>query len=140
MSVNKVILMGNLGKDPEITKFENGGVVAQFTLATTKKGFKTKDGREIPERTEWHNIVLSNGLAKVAEQYVKKGDKLYIEGELRTRSYEDNNGIKRYITEVYASNMEMLTSKRETQGAGQQSSAATPPPPAPTNENDDLPF
>lgn len=139
MSVNKVILMGHLGKDPEVTRFENGGEVAQFTLATTKKGFKTKDGREIPERTEWHNIVLSNGLAKVAEQYVKKGDKLYIEGELRTRSYDDNNGVKRYITEVYATNMEMLTPKKDGQNSGQSQSTANVPPP-PANSSDDLPF
>lgn len=140
MSVNKVILMGHLGKDPEVTRFENGGEVAQFTLATTKKGFKTKDGREIPERTEWHNVVLSNGLAKIAEQYVKKGDKLYIEGELRTRSYEDNNGVKRYITEVYATNMEMLTPKKEGQTTSQQGNTAAAPPPVPSNDKDDLPF
>lgn len=138
MSVNKVILMGNVGKDPDIRVFDNGGVTAQFPLATTKRGFKTKDGREIPERTEWHNIVLSNGLAKVAEQYVKKGDKLYIEGELRTRSYEDNNGVKHFITEVYGYDMEMLTPKKDGQSSGQQqSSAPTPPPP---NPDDDLPF
>lgn len=138
MSVNKVILMGNVGKDPDVKTFDNGGVVAQFPLATTKRGFKTKDGKEVPERTEWHNIVLSNGLAKVAEQYVKKGDKLYIEGELRTRSYEDNNGVKHFITEVYGYDMEMLTPKKDGQSSGQQqSSAPTPPPPSP---QDDLPF
>lgn len=138
MSVNKVILMGNVGKDPDVKTFEKGGCVAQFPLATTKRGFKTRDGKEIPERTEWHNIVLSNGLAKIAEQYVKKGDKLYIEGELRTRSYEDNNGVKHFITEVYGYDMEMLTSKKEGQSNGQQqSSAPTPPPPSP---QDDLPF
>lgn len=138
MSVNKVILMGNVGKDPDIRVFDNGGVTAQFPLATTKRGFKTKDGREIPERTEWHNIVLSNGLAKVAEQYVKKGDKLYIEGELRTRSYEGNNGVKHFITEVYGYDMEMLTPKKDGQSSGQQQSGApTPPPP---NPDDDLPF
>ena len=140
MSVNKVILMGHTGKDPEVTKFENGGVVAQFILATTKRGFTTKDGKEIPERTEWHNIVLSNGLAKVAEQYVKKGDKLYIEGELRTRSYEDSNGVKRYITEIYGNNMEMLTPKKDGQSSGnQQGSTATPPAPVPDDDSD-LPF
>lgn len=140
MSVNKVILMGNVGKDPQITQFENGGVVAQFTLATTKKGFTTKNGNQIPERTEWHNIVLPNGLAKVAEQYVKKGDKLYIEGELRTRSYEDNNGVKRYITEVYATNMEMLNPKKEGQTTSQQGNTAAAPPPVPSNNKDYLPF
>ena len=139
MSVNKVILMGYTGKDPDVKTFDNGGVVAQFPLATTKRGFTTKDGREIPERTEWHNIVLSNGLAKIAGQYVKKGDKLYIEGELRTRSYEDNNGVKRYITEVYGFNMEMLSPKKDGQTT-QQGGAPTPPPPIPDQDKDDLPF
>lgn len=138
MSVNKVTLLGNTGKNPDFKTFENGGCVAQFTLATTKRAFTTKDGRQIPERTEWHNIVLQNGLAKVAQQYVHKGDKLYIEGELRTRSYDDANGVKRYITEIVATDMEMLTPKAT--GAGTQA----PPPPAPDapapNETDDLPF
>lgn len=139
MSVNKVILMGHTGKDPVVKTFDNGGVVAQFPLATTKRGFTTKDGREIPERTEWHNIVLSNDLAKIAGQYVKKGDKLYIEGELRIRSYEDNNGVKRYITEVYGFNMEMLSPKKDGQTT-QQGGAPTPPPPIPDQDKDDLPF
>lgn len=139
MSVNKVILMGHTGKDPVVKTFDNGGVVAQFPLATTKRGFTTKDGREIPERTEWHNIVLSNDLAKIAGQYVKKGDKLYIEGELRTRSYEDNNGVKRYVTEVYGYNMEMLSPKKDGQ-TKQQGGAPTPPPPIPDQDKDDLPF
>lgn len=139
MSVNKVILMGHTGKDPDVKTFDNGGVVAQFPLATTKRGFTTKDGREIPERTEWHNIVLSNGLAKIAGQYVKKGDKLYIEGELRTRSYEDNNGVKRYVTEVYGYNMEVLSPKKDGQTT-QQGGAPTPPPPIPDQDKDDLPF
>ena len=96
MSVNKVILMGHTGKAPDFREFDNGGCVATFSLATTKRGYTTKDGRQIPERTEWHNVVLRNGLAKVANQYVKKGDKLYIEGELRTRSYDDAQGVKRH--------------------------------------------
>lgn len=111
MSVNKVTLLGHTGKAPDFKEFDNGGCVATFSLATTKRGFTTKDGQKIPERTEWHNVVLQNGLAKVANQYVKKGDKLYIEGELRTRSYDDANGVKRYITEVVATDMEMLTPK-----------------------------
>lgn len=138
MSVNKVTLLGNTGKDPDFKTFDNGGCVAQFTLATTKRAFTTKDGRQIPERTEWHNIVLQNGLAKVAQQYVHKGDKLYIEGELRTRSYDDAQGVKRYITEIVATDMEMLTPKGT--GAGTQA----PPPPVPEapapSQNDDLPF
>lgn len=139
MSVNKVILMGRTGKGPDVKTFDNGGVVAQFPLVTTKRGFTAKDGREIPKRTEWHNIVLSNDLAKIAGQYVKKGDKLYIEGELRTRSYEDNNGVKRYVTEVYGYNMEMLSPKKDGQTT-QQGGAPTPPPPIPDQDEDDLPF
>ena len=134
MSVNKVILMGHVGKDPDVKTFENGGAVVQFSLATSKKGYKTKDGKEVPERTEWHNIVLSNGLAKVAGQYVKKGDKLYIEGELRTRGYEDSNGVKRYITEIYGYDMEMLTPKKEGEKKATIQMAPTP------NPADDLPF
>ena len=139
MSVNKVILLGHTGKAPDFKEFDNGGCVATFSLATTKRGFTTKDGRQIPERTEWHNIVLQNGLAKVANQYVKKGDKLYIEGKIRTRSYEDNNGVKRYVAEFYGYNMEMLSPKKDGQTT-QQGGAPTPPPPIPDQNKYDLPF
>ena len=139
MSVNKVILMGYVGKDPEYKDFDNGGSVAKFTLATTDRAFKTANGTEVPERTEWHNIVLQNGLANIAKEYVKKGDKLYIEGKIRTRSYEDNNGVKRYVTEVYGYNMEMLSPKKGGQTT-QQGGAPTPPPPIPDQDEDDLPF
>ena len=139
MSVNKVILIGNVGKDPEYKDFDNGGSVAKFTLATTDRAFKTANGTEVPERTEWHNIVLQNELAKIAKEYVKKGDKLYIEGKIRTRSYEDNNGVKRYVTEVYGYNMEMLSPKKGGQTT-QQGGAPTPPPPIPDQDKDDLPF
>ena len=136
MSVNKVTLLGHAGKAPDFKEFDNGGCVATFSLATTKRGFTTKDGQKIPERTEWHNVVLQNGLAKVANQYVKKGDKLYIEGELRTRSYDDANGVKRYITEVVATDMEMLTPK-----AAGTTQAPPPAPDAPApDQTDDLPF
>lgn len=137
MSINKVTLLGHVGKDPDVKKFDNGGIVAQFPLATTDRAFTTKDGKQVPERTEWHNVVLQNGLAKVAEQYVKKGDKLYIEGKLKTRSYEDGNGVKHFITEVYVTEMEMLTPRKDGQNAGNGSGAPVPPPPAP---DDDLPF
>lgn len=139
MSVNKVILMGNVGKDPEYKDLDNDGSVAKFTLATTDRAFKTENGTEVPERTEWHNIVLQNGLAKIAKEYVKKGNKLYIEGKIRTRSYEDNNGVKRYVTEVYGYNMEMLSPKKDGQTT-QQGGAPTPPPPIPDQDEDDLPF
>lgn len=111
MSINKVILLGHVGNDPDVKRFDNGGMVAQVAIATTKRGFKTKDGKEIPEKTEWHNVVMQNGLASIADKYIHKGDKIYIEGELRTRSYEGKDG-KRYITEIVASEVELLGAKK----------------------------
>lgn len=107
MSVNKIFLLGNVGNNPEIKTFENDGKVANFSLATTEKGFKKKDGTEIPDRTEWHNIVVSGGLVKVVEGWVKKGTKLHIEGKIRHRSYDDKDGIKRYFTGIYVDNLEL---------------------------------
>ena len=100
MSVNKVILIGNVGKDPDIRYLDNNVCVASFTLATTERGYTTSAGIQIPDKTEWHNIVLWRGLAKITEQYVKKGTQVYIEGKLRTRSWDDQNGIRRYTTEI----------------------------------------
>ncbi len=113
--VNKVILVGNLGKDPEIRYLENNASVANFTLATTE-GY-TKDGQRI-EQTEWHNIVMWRGLAEIAAKYLKKGSQIYLEGKIRTRSYDDKEGVKRYITEIVADTMTMLGRKGE--GDGQQ--------------------
>ncbi len=111
MSVNKVILVGNVGKDPEVRYFDNDQAVANFTLATTERGFKTRDGQEIPDRTEWHNIVAWRGLAKIAESYIKKGTQIYVEGKIRTRSYDDPNGVKKYVTEIYAESIQLLGRK-----------------------------
>ena len=112
--MNKVILKGNVGQDARITSFADGGKVAQFTLATTERGFKTRDGKDIPDVTDWHNIVVKrNGLAGVCEQYVKKGTPLLIVGKIRTRSYEDSAGTTRNITEIIAEEMELLGQKRE---------------------------
>lgn len=136
--LNKAQLIGRLGKDPEV-RDASGVKVASFTLATTDRGFKTQDGKEVPERTEWHNIVVWRGLADVAEKYLHKGDKVYIEGKIRTRSYEDNNKITRYVTEIFADNMEMLTVKKDGQSA--PTAAPTPPAPAPQQDDDgQLPF
>ncbi len=120
MSVNKVILIGHVGKDPDVRYYDSGQAVATFPLATTERGYTMQNGTQVPDRTEWHNIVLWRGLAQTAEKYVRKGDKLYIEGKLRSRSYDDQNGIKRYVVEIYADNMEMLTPK----GAAQPSAVA----------------
>ncbi|MCQ2268316.1 MAG: single-stranded DNA-binding protein [Bacteroidaceae bacterium] len=122
MSVNKVILIGNVGKEPEIRYTDNHVAVAQFPLATTERGYTLQNGTQVPDRTEWHNIVLWRGLAETVEKYVHKGDKLYIEGRIRSRSYDDQNGQRRYITEIVGDNMEMLTPKvngATTQNASQ---------------------
>ena len=105
-SVNKVILMGNLGKDPEVRFMPNGDAVCNFSIATTDN-WKDKNG-EKQERTEWHNIVMWRGLADVAQKYLTKGKLVYIEGKLRTRSYEDKEGHKRYSTEVVAESFKLL--------------------------------
>ncbi|HMM03330.1 MAG: single-stranded DNA-binding protein [Dysgonomonas sp.] len=116
MSVNKVILIGNVGKDPDVKYFDNGSVVANFTLATTERGYTAANGTQIPDRTEWHNIVCWRGLAKVAEQFVKKGTQVYVEGKIRSRTYDDANGMKRYVNEIYADNLELLGSRRREGG------------------------
>lgn len=112
MSVNKVILLGNVGQEPKVTYYEGGNCVAQFSLATSERGYTLPNGTQIPERTEWHNIVTRGRLAETVEQYVHKGDKLYVEGKIRTRTYDDQSGIQRYITEIFVDNMEMLSPKK----------------------------
>lgn len=113
--MNKVFLKGNCGRDPEITNFENGGKVAQFSLATTERGYQTRDGRDVPEKTDWHNIVVKkSGLAGVCEQYVSKGSPLLIVGKIQTRDYTDNSGMTRYVTEIVVEEMELLGQKRES--------------------------
>ena len=132
MSVNKVILLGYVGKDPEIKDFENGKV-AKMTIATTEKGYKLKSGKDVPDRTEWHNIMLWGGLAEVAEKYVRKGMQVYIEGKIQTRSWADKEGITHYITEVVASDLQML-GKREEGATVAQTSINT------KSKEYDLPF
>ena len=105
-SVNKVILVGNLGKDPEVKKFDSGIKNASFSLATTEK-FKNKAG-EMVSNTEWHNIVVWGALSDVAEKYLKKGSQIYLEGKIKTSSWEDKSGAKRYKTEIYADSFTML--------------------------------
>ncbi len=112
-SVNKVILVGNLGKDPEVRHFENGGSLARFSLATSES-YTKKDTNEKVTLTEWHTVVARGGLAaKVVEPYLKKGNSVYIEGRLRTRSWEDKDGNTRYTTEVMCDSLEMLGRKSE---------------------------
>lgn len=142
MSLNKVQLIGNVGKDPDVRYLDNGVAVATFSLATTDRAYTLANGTQVPERTEWHNIVLWRGLAETAEKYVHKGDKLYIEGKIRSRSYDDQNGIKRYVVEIFADNMEMLTPRSAQQPqATSAPSASAPQQSAQVEESsDDLPF
>lgn len=133
--MNKVILKGNVGQDPKITTFENGGKVAQFTLATTERGYKTQDGRDIPEVTTWHNIIVRrSGLAGVCEQYVKKGSPLLIFGKITNREYTDKVGNKKYITEIAVEEMELLSQKKDS------APAPAPEPEYKPKDDGDLPF
>ena len=126
MSVNKVILLGNVGQDPRVKYFDAGSAVATFSLATTDRAYTLSNGTQVPDRTEWHNIVASNRWAEIVDKYVHKGDKLYLEGKIRTRSYSDQSGAMRYITEIYVDYMEMLTPKGANPGAGVTSSMQQP--------------
>ena len=119
MSINKVILVGNVGKDPEIRYLDSGVAVANFPFATSET-YKNKQGEKVTN-TEWHNIVMWRGLAEVVEKYVNKGSQLYIEGKIRTRTYDDRDGNKRYITEIIGDNMQML---------GRKSDRSSIPPPS----------
>ena len=109
--MNKVMLIGNVGQDPEVRYVEQGVAVARFPLATTERGYTLQNGTQVPDHTDWHNVILWRKLAEIVEKYVHKGDKLFIEGQIRTRTYEDRNGIRRQVTEVWAEAMEMLTPK-----------------------------
>lgn len=113
MSVNKVILIGNVGKEPEVRYLENDVRVANFPLATTERGYTMSNGTQVPDRTEWHSIVVWRNLAEIAEKYIHKSTKLYIEGKLKTRIYEDKTGVRRYITEVYADNIQILSQPQQ---------------------------
>jgi len=117
--VNKVILVGTLGKDPETKTFPNGGSLTQFSIATTE-AWSDKNTGERKEQTEWHRIVIQNKLGEIAQQYLHKGSKVYIEGSLRTRQWTDQSGQERYTTEVRASNMQMLDSQQQGSGGNNQ--------------------
>jgi len=141
MSVNKVILVGNVGIDPEVRYLEKNLVVAKFTLATTDKAYTTQNGVQVPERTEWHKIVAWKGLAEIAEKYIRKGSQLYVEGKIQTRSWE-KDGVKQYITEIFADNFMLLGKKPESKEAT-VSAVAEPVPngvEVPPHIEDDLPF
>ena len=109
MSLNKVILIGNVGRDPEVRYFDSGAAVANFPLATSERGYTLANGTVVPERTEWHNVVVRRDLVSFVEKWVKKGSGLYVEGKIRTRSYDDQSGVKRYVTEIHADRVEFYS-------------------------------
>lgn len=114
MSLNKVMLIGNVGVEPEVRYVEQGVAVAQVRLATSEPGRTLENGTVIPERTEWHTVILWRKQAELVEKYVHKGDKLYIEGKIHSRSYDDKSGVKRYVVEIYADSIELLSPKPAT--------------------------
>ena len=148
MSVNKAILVGNVGKDPEVRHLEGGTSVARFTLATSDS-YKNKSG-EIVKNTEWHNIVAWRQLAELAEKYIRKGSQIYVEGKITNRQYDDKDGNKRFINEIVADNIRLLGRKEDTYGppAGNGTvrtqtdpmSVSMPDEPDQPAEGDDLPF
>ncbi|HAD96021.1 MAG TPA: single-stranded DNA-binding protein [Cryomorphaceae bacterium] len=141
-SLNKVMLIGNLGKDPEIKTFEGGNSLARFPLATSET-YTNRQTNERVTQTEWHTVVLRRGLAEVAEKYLHKGDKIFIEGKIKTRSWENDRGEKQYATEVHADNMTMLGGRRDddsSQGSGNMRGPSEPVDISRNDEDDDLPF
>ena len=151
--VNKVILIGNLGQDPEIKYMPSGGAVANVRLATSES-WKDKTSGEMQERTEWHTVVFFNRLAEIVGEYLKKGGKIYVEGSLRTRKWQGKDGQDRYSTEIVASEMQMLDSKGGGGGGGSSSwdddsggrsgggskGGGRKPQQAPDDLDDDIPF
>ena len=127
--INKVILVGNVGGDPEVRTTESGVKVARIRLATSER-YTDKQSGERKELTEWHTITLWRGLADIVDRYVHKGSQLYIEGRLRTREWTDTNNIKRYTTEILADNMQLLGSRGDGQGAAPAAAPSAPTQPA----------
>lgn len=115
-SINQATVVGFLGEDPKVSTTQTGRKVASFSVATTEKGYTDQNGTQYPDKTEWHNVVIWGKLAEVAEKYLHKGSSVYIQGKMRTRSYEDKNQIKRYITEIECDVMQMLDRRDSAQG------------------------
>jgi single-strand DNA-binding protein len=137
--VNKVTLLGNLGKDPDVKYMENGRAKATFTLATSEM-YKNKENERITQ-TEWHNVVLWGGVAEIAEKYLKKGYQVYIEGKLTHRSYTDKEGNQKYITEVVGREMVLLNNRRDGEAAAAElNESKVVEHTAKKDEDDDLPF
>ena len=138
MSVNKVILIGNVGREPNVRYVDRDVAVASVSLATSDRAYTLPNGTQVPERTEWHNLVFWRGLAQTVEKYVHKGDKLYVEGSIHSRSYDDQNGVRRTVVEIWVDNMEMLS--RQAQPAGQPVAQPTAQPTQQSAPDSTMPF
>lgn len=138
--MNKVMLIGNVGKEPDVHYYDADQAVAQVTLATTERGYTLQNGTQVPDHTDWHNLLFYRGLAKVVEKYVHKGDRLYVEGRLRYRSYDDKQGRRRYVTEILVDNMEMLSPKPTHAESPAAAPAAKPSRDAASPADNNLPF
>jgi len=140
-TLNKVILIGHLGDDVKIHNFEGGGCIGRFPLATNES-YTNKQTNEKVTNTEWHNIVVRNKAAEICQKYLSKGDKVYVEGRIKTRKWQDDKGIDRYSTEVNCQEFTFLNTKNETNPTNSNSQAQVEPKPnvESTSENDDLPF
>ena len=139
--MNKVMLIGNVGQDPEVRYVDQGVAVARLRLATTERGYTLQNGTQVPEHTDWHNVILWRRLADVVEKYVHKGDKLYIEGRIRYTTYDEKQGQRRYATEIWADNMEMLSPKANTPAdQPEMPNEPAPQPEVPVESGEALPF
>lgn len=116
--MNKAMLIGNVGRDPEVRYVDQGKPVARITLATTERGYTLANGTQVPDRTEWHTVLFWNKQAEIVERYVHKGDKLYVEGRIHYASYDDKQGRRQYYTEIWGDNLELLTPKNQHQPEG----------------------
>ena len=128
------MLIGNVGADPEVRYYDADQAVAQVRLATTERGYTLQNGTQVPDHTDWHNLVFYRKLAKIVEKYVHKGDRLYVEGRIRYRSYDDQRGVRKFVTEILVDNMEMLSPKAAPSVESTSTPAPTPQPVQPRQE------
>jgi len=139
------MLIGNVGKEPEVRYVDQGQPVARITLATTERGYTLQNGTQVPDRTEWHNVILWRRLAEIVERFVHKGDKIYIEGRIHYASYDNKQGQRQYYTEVWADNMELLTPRSQSAQSPAATTSASPNPSAAQaategKDKEELPF
>lgn len=137
-SLNRATLIGNVGKKPEVRTLQSGTKVATFSLATTEPAYTAPNGQQVEARTEWHNVVAWAGLASIVERFLLQGSQVYVEGKIRSRTYDNQQGEKRYITEIVAENIVLLKNGTDSQQQPQQPAQA--PQPAQQGKDDDLPF